>query len=43
MSNHAAEKHRIEPWEWTIEASDKTPADGKEGVTRIVDFAGFSI
>ena len=43
MRNHSAEKDRIEPGEWAVEAGDPAPADGEENVAGVVDFAGVGV
>ncbi len=43
MRNHADEEDGIEPWEGAIKACDQAPADGKEGVARVMDPAGVAV
>ena len=43
MSNHWNEKNSIKPRIRTVEPSDKSPGNGKVGVTSVMNFASNSV
>lgn len=43
MDNHASEEKRVEPRVRALETRDQAPANGKVGVARVMDLAGFAV
>jgi hypothetical protein len=43
VGDHCGEKQRVEPREWTVEASDEAPVQRKVEVACVVDLAGFAV
>lgn len=43
MRDHSSEENWIKPWEWRVEAADKSPRQRENGITSIVNLPRLSI